>query len=222
MKLKWELDVNRRKFLKSAGAGTIALGSLPSLAGKAWAGGDDEQKGFHFVVVSFGPAPNRLQITGDGTFDVEGNVEGGGSFDNFLAVPPPPDPFGSLGSGTWKARKFVSFTLPTVTAPGAPDATHGVFQGGILKLRADFHPVGKQKAPATRVFAKNRGNADSASARAGIREACADRLVEPPRRRRPPGVRGRAFPAPWQSLDRGLLRPGQIQANQRHVRALGR
>jgi len=145
MKLKRELDVNRRKFLKSAGAGTIALGSLPLLAGKAWAGGDDEQKGFHFVVVSFGPAPNRLQITGDGTFDVEGNVEGGGSFDNFLAVPPPPDPFGSLGSGTWKARKFVSFTLPTVTAPGAPDATHGVFQGGILKLRADFHPVGKQK-----------------------------------------------------------------------------
>jgi len=145
MKLKRELDVNRRKFLKSAGAGTIALGSLPLLAGKAWAGGDDEQKGFHFVVVSFGPAPNRLQITGDGTFDVEGNVEGGGSFDNFLAVPPPPDPFGSLGSGTWKARKFVSFTLPTVTAPGAPGATHGVFLGGILKLRADFHPVGMQK-----------------------------------------------------------------------------
>lgn len=146
MKRKGEWDMNRRKFLQSAGTGTIALGSLPLLAGKAWAGNDeDEEKGFHFVVVSFGPAPNRLQITGDGTFDEEGNVEGGGSFDNFLAVPPPPDPFGTLGSGTWKARKFVSFTLPTVTAPGAPDATHGVFQGGILKLRADFHPVGKQK-----------------------------------------------------------------------------
>lgn len=146
MRLKGEWDMNRRKFLQSAGAGTIALGSLPLLAGKAWAGHDeDEQKGFHFLVNSFGPGTNRLLITGDGTFDGEGNVEGGGSFDNFLAVPPPPDPFGSLGSGTWKARKFVSFTLPAITAPGDPDATHGVFQGGILKLRADFHPVGKKK-----------------------------------------------------------------------------
>ena len=35
--------------------------------------------------------------------------------------------------------------MPAVTAPGDPNATHGPFQGGILKLTADFHPVGKDK-----------------------------------------------------------------------------
>lgn len=145
MKLKGEWDMSRRKFLLRAGAGTIALGSSP-LAGKAWDGSDeDEEKGFHFLVASFGSGTNRLLITGDGTFDADGNVEGGGSFDHFLAVPPAPFPLGSLGSGTWKAKKFVSFTLPSVTAPGDPDATHGVFQGGILTLKADFHTVGQQK-----------------------------------------------------------------------------
>ena len=75
MKRKGEWDMNRRKFLQSAGTGTIALGSLPLLAGKAWAG-NDEEKGFQFLVASFGPGTNRLLITGNGTFDTDGNVEG--------------------------------------------------------------------------------------------------------------------------------------------------
>jgi len=141
MKPKKEWAKTRRKFLQRAGAGTIALGSLPLLAGKAW--GDDGDKSFHFVVLTIGPGKDRLLISGDGKFDEDGNIEGGGSFDHFQAVPPAPLPL--VATGAWKARKFVSFTLPTVTAPGDPDATHGVFQGGVLELRAEFYPVGQPK-----------------------------------------------------------------------------
>jgi hypothetical protein len=134
--------MNRRRFLQRVGTGTIALGSLPLLAGKAWAGPSDEEKGFHFLVVSFGSggSTDRLILSGDGMFD-DGNVEGGGNFDHFQAAGSPPLPL--VSTGTWKARKFVSFTLPTITAPTDPEATHGLFEGGILVLMADFHPLGQ-------------------------------------------------------------------------------
>lgn len=140
--------MNRRKFLESAGAGTIALGSSTLLAGKAWADKDcrdgDKEKGFHFVVASFpvGGGNDRLLFWGNGTFDEDG-VEGGGKFDHWQAMAGLPAPI--VSSGKWKARKFVSFVLPTNTAPGDPDATHGPFQGGILTLKADFYPVGQPK-----------------------------------------------------------------------------
>ena len=134
--------MNRRRFLQRAGTGTFALGSLPLLAGKAWAGLDPEDKGFHFQVASFGPSgsTDRIILSGDGQFD-DGNVEGGGNFDHFQAVGTPPLPL--VSTGTWKARKFVSFTLPTNTPPTDPEATHGVFQAGVLVLMADFHPLGQ-------------------------------------------------------------------------------
>ena len=132
--------MNRRRFLQRAGTGTFALGSLPLLAGKAWADLDGDDRGFHFVVASFGPAgTDRLILQGDGTFDDE-SVNGGGQFDHFQTVGAPPLPI--ISTGTWKARKFVSFTLPAVTPPTNPQATHGVFQAGILVLMADFHPLG--------------------------------------------------------------------------------
>jgi hypothetical protein len=136
------MDMNRRRFLQRAGPGTLGLGSLPLLAGKAWADLGDEEKGFNFQVASFGPggSPDRLILSGHGKFDDE-NVEGGGDFDHFRAAGSPPLPL--VSTGRWKARKFVSFTLPTITAPADPEATHGVFQGGILVLMADFHPLGQ-------------------------------------------------------------------------------
>lgn len=136
--------MNRRKFLQGAGTGTVALGSLPLVAGKAWAGTDEDgDKGFHFLVLSVGPGTYRVLFSGNGKFDEDGNVEGGGDFDAFQAMGSPPLPL--VATGTWKARKFVSFTLPTITTPGDPEATHGVYQGGILTLTADFYPLGQQK-----------------------------------------------------------------------------
>jgi len=140
--------MNRRKFLHRAGAGTIGLGSLPLLGSKAWADQDchDEakDKGFHFVVLSVpgGGSIDRLLFTGDGTFDEDG-VQGGGNFDHWKATGALPAPI--VSSGKWKAKKFVSFVLPTNTVPGDPEATHGPFQGGILTLKADFYPVGQPK-----------------------------------------------------------------------------
>jgi hypothetical protein len=140
--------MNRREFLHSASAGTIGLGSLPLLGSKAWTGQDchdeDKEKGFHFVVVSYpvGGGNDRLLFWGDGTFDEDG-VEGGGKFDHWQATGALPAPI--VSSGKWKAKKFVSFVLPTNTVPGDPEATHGPFQAGILTLKADFYPVGEPK-----------------------------------------------------------------------------
>ena len=134
--------MNRRRFLEGAGSGTLALGSLPLLAGKAWASPEPDEKGFTFQVVSFGPvgSTDRIILSGHGQFDDE-DVEGGGNFDHFRATGSPPLPL--VSTGTWKAKKFVSFTLPTHTAPTDPEATHGVFQAGVLVLTADFHPLGQ-------------------------------------------------------------------------------
>ena len=140
--------MNRRKFLESAGAGTIALGSSTLLAGKAWADQDchneNKDKGFHFVVVGYPvntSLNDRLLFWGDGTFD-EDSVEGGGKFDHWLANSGLPGPI--VSSGKWKAKEFVSFVLPTNTGPN-PEATHGPFQAGILTLKADFYPKGQPK-----------------------------------------------------------------------------
>ena len=139
--------MNRRTFLHRASTGTIALGALPLVASKAWADGG-EGKGFNFVVVGFGSGTDRLLISGNGTFDEDG-VEGGGKFDHFMATTSPPAPL--VSTGTWKAKKFVSFVLPTMTAPSDPNATHGVYQGGILTLIADFHPIGQPKVKGVQI-----------------------------------------------------------------------
>jgi hypothetical protein len=139
--------MNRRTFLHRASTGTIALGSLPLLASKAWADGG-EGRGFNFVAVGFGSGTDRLLISGNGTFE-EDEVEGGGKFDHFIAGGTPPVPL--VSTGTWKAKEFVNFKLPTMTAPGNPNATHGVYQAGILTLIADFYPIGQPKVKGVQI-----------------------------------------------------------------------
>ena len=122
--------MDRRELLKRAGLGAVALGSLPLFAANASA--DDEEAGFHFLVLSAVPnTPERLIITGDGTFGSK--PEGGGFFDHFSAVGSPPLPL--VATGTWEAEEVISWT---------PLGTHGVFQAGILVLRATFRPIGQK------------------------------------------------------------------------------
>jgi hypothetical protein len=145
LKIKAGRDLNRRKFLRRVGTGTVALGSLPLLAGRAWAQEDGEDKGFHFLCVSLASAPatDRVLLLGDGTFDEAGNVEGGGKFDHWKMMGSAPLPI--VSTGTWRARKFVSFALAGNTAPGDPEGTHGPYQAGVLTLNADFYPIGQEK-----------------------------------------------------------------------------
>jgi hypothetical protein len=132
--------VNRRKFLKRAAVTSVALGSFEALAGSALA--DEGQKRYHFLVLSRdrgGTGSEGLIISGEGGFG-SGDVSGGGVFDHFKFMPPPPLPV--LGTGTWQAKKFVSFMLAPVHPPSNPEGRHGVLQAGILKMTADFHPRG--------------------------------------------------------------------------------
>jgi hypothetical protein len=133
--------VNRRKFLKRAAVTSVALGSVPLAGGEVLAA-DGKRKGYHFLVLSRdagGTGPEGVIISGDGAFG-SGDVTGGGLFDHFRFIPPPPLPI--VGTGTWKAKKFVSFTLAPVHPPSNPEGRHGVFQAGILKMTADFSPRG--------------------------------------------------------------------------------
>jgi len=132
--------VNRRKFLKRAAVTSVALGSFEALAGSALA--DDGRKRYHFLVLSRdggGAGSEGLIISGEGGFG-SGDVSGGGVFDHFKFMPPPPLPV--LATGTWKAKKFVSFTLAPTHPASNPEGRHGVLQAGILKMTADFHPQG--------------------------------------------------------------------------------
>ena len=132
--------MNRRKFLKQAAVTSVALGSFEALGGSALA--DDGRKRYHFLVLSrdgHGQGPEGVIISGEGAFG-SGRVNGGGVFDHFKFMPPAPFPV--VGTGTWKAKKFVSFTLAPIHPASNPEGRHGVFQGGTLTLMADFFPQG--------------------------------------------------------------------------------
>ena len=133
--------MNRRKFLKRAAVGSVALASLPVLGGSALAD-DGSRKGYHFVVLStVKGTPERLIISGQGSFDSQ-SVDGGGHFDHFH--PAAAAPFPVVATGTWKAKKLVSFALATNHPASNPEGRHGVYQAGVLKLTADFKPIGKK------------------------------------------------------------------------------
>ena len=109
-------SMDRRGFLRKAGLGAIALGSVPALAEtfatRAFA--DEETTGFIFAAVSIGPTIDGIVHTvvmdGAGTI-TPSNVEGGGAFDhlNNAATAGLPRPF--FAQGTWKAKRLVSFDV---------------------------------------------------------------------------------------------------------------
>jgi hypothetical protein len=90
--------------------------------------------GYHFLVVdqmAGAPAPDRLILQGDGSFN--GNrASGGGTFDHFLAGTGPPATL--VATGTWKAEDVVSWS---------PGLSHGIFEGGTLMIHATVKPVGQ-------------------------------------------------------------------------------
>ncbi len=130
--------IDRRMFLKRAGWGSLALGSLPALAGSlpVWAReGREEHNGFFLVAISAaGPLPsasapqNRVVLSGCGQFG-ESEVRGGGSFAHFLfpgSNPPPGgEPLPLVTTGRWQATTLVRFD---------PIGDYGMLQAGTVEL----------------------------------------------------------------------------------------
>lgn len=136
--------MDRREFLKKAGIGSVALASLAAvpalvrtLAETALAAG---QTNFVLITATSRVGGSDLIIlNGAGKFN-KAQVEGGGSFTHFDAVGSPPFPI--LGSGTWKAKRLVSFT------PTSP-ATYGGHAGGVLEMDVHLVPTVGSVIPAT-------------------------------------------------------------------------
>src|SRR2546427_8114322 len=112
--------IDRRTFVKTAAAGSVAAAALPFFGTSVGLarGGDDVGDGHRiFVFVSFSQAPTRtssptqprIGMTGAGTFKPAArHVNGGGSYvlsDQAGSVPRPPGV-----SGRWVARQFVGCT----------------------------------------------------------------------------------------------------------------
>ena len=126
--------MNRRVFLKKVGLGSIALGSLPVLAEILARPvlADSGHKTFHFAGLggggTVGGVVHTLVMAGDGRFS-DKHVEGGGVFNHVNLNPSLPVPKPVLASGTWKARRLVSFDSI---------GSSGVTLAGILKIDIDI------------------------------------------------------------------------------------
>jgi hypothetical protein len=128
-------SMNRRGFLRKAGLGAIALGSVPvlaeTLATRAFAD-EETTTGFIFAAVSIAPtidgAVHTLVMDGAGTI-TPSNVEGGGAFNhvNNASTAALPRPF--FAQGTWKAKRLVSFDNR---------GQYGLFTAGVLTMDVEL------------------------------------------------------------------------------------
>jgi len=128
------LSMNRRGFLKKAGVGSIALGSLPLLAETlaTRASADEETTGFIFAAVSKGPTIDGVvhTVVMDGAGMITPwHAEGGGAFDHLNNAPSAPFPKPFFAQGTWKAKRLVSFEV---------FGTYGLFTAGVLTMEVEL------------------------------------------------------------------------------------
>ncbi len=95
---------------------------------------DDGRINFQFVSVSRNIAQGAMDILpmiGKG-FVTDGHVVANGSYTH-AAGGPPPQPFGFLGFGTWKAKRLVSLTII---------GTYGAFTSGTVVMEVTLSPEG--------------------------------------------------------------------------------
>ena len=133
-------EMNRKAFLAKAGAGTVAVASLPALLGAeaAFAGPSNGHRVYTFVSFSQAPASGgvlpRIGARGSGTFDPDaGWVKGGGTFflfDQNSAVPKT-----ILVQGNWDPTTIVDYTTLGL-------GSYAGVQPGILTVKADWPGIG--------------------------------------------------------------------------------
>jgi hypothetical protein len=123
-------NLDRRSFLKRAGLGFIAVGSLPGLlaATPTWASG--RAAGFNFTAISqagtIGTVVHAVNMAGSGTIE-EDSVEGGGHFQHYNQAAAPPRTI--FAAGAWKAKRLVSFD---------PIGTWGVITAGVAVMQIEL------------------------------------------------------------------------------------
>lgn len=138
-------SLDRRQFLKAAGLTPLAVAGLPALGGAAWADDDDDDEahGWRFVTVS--PAAtvagvaHALIMNGSGWVG-GGRARGGGTFVHANLAPTAPTPKPILFTGTWEARRLVSFN--TI-------GSWGQLVAGIMVARVKLFPQGAPTVKAT-------------------------------------------------------------------------
>lgn len=148
------MDIERRDFLKRVGVGSLGLATMPTLAQllatPAWANGPSN---FHFVALSTAGevegVTHVIAMNGDGVFGEE-RIRGGGAFVHFNNDPDLPAPKPIIATGTWEARRFVGFESI---------GTWGVFEAGVLRMRAALQPVGGPEVGAAMQVVCNLGPA---------------------------------------------------------------
>ncbi len=135
--------LDRRSFLKRAGLGSLALGSLPGALAPAPAWARGRTVGFNFTAISqartIGGVVNAANMAGYGTIE-EDEVKGGGHFQHYDSASPPPRTI--LGAGAWHAKRLVSFD---------PIGTWGVITAGVLIMQIELrHTIPSREVhPAT-------------------------------------------------------------------------
>jgi len=125
------MKIGRRKFLKNAGLGSVALAALPGLGHVLAADrGNGNITNWVVAAIEFGNTVNGIQYTmafeGCG-FVTPTTAVGQGSFtefDNLSVVP-----HTILASGTWKATSLISTTII---------GTYGAFAAGIIEMNIEL------------------------------------------------------------------------------------
>ena len=126
--------IERREFLKRAGAGSAALAAFPALADASWAHGNDDngRRRFYFQAVSGQAATlvggESILMSGCGSF-TDRSARGGGEFVHFDGTKIPSLDF--INTGSWRATRFLSF---------AEVGTWGVGVSGILEMEIKLLP----------------------------------------------------------------------------------
>jgi hypothetical protein len=125
--------IERREFLKRAGAGSAALAAFPVLAEPSWAHNDDDRRRRFYFQAASGQAATltggeSILMSGCGSF-THRSAGGGGEFVHFDGTKVPSPNF--INTGSWRATRFLSFEEV---------GTWGVAVSGILELKIRLIP----------------------------------------------------------------------------------
>lgn len=126
-----EAGLDRRKFLKRAALGSLAvasLGPLTALPARASNGGG--QLNFRWMSLSANEAGDELVVMNGDGFVNKGTVVASGSWNHNVAEPAPAE---LLGFGTWKATKLLSLDII---------GTYGAMAAGTIVMEVNLIPDG--------------------------------------------------------------------------------